>query len=396
MLTANEAIRIHQQQLLDAIDAFFARRGKVMTESIRDAFLVIPRHLFVDRYKTFPASDWHEVKRYDLARHLAVLYRDEGLGIFDDGHRVATISRPALVLYMLQMLKLDRGLRVFEVGTGSGWNAALIGALVGHDGYVESVEIIPELAARAQQSIARAGLSNVHIRCADGSDNSDNSDEQQVFDRVVFTTSAHDIPAAIHARVREGGLLLMVLKCPGGGDLIILFRRQSNILLALESRLCEFVPMTGQGQRQEHEPVPVEEVLNSTDLRDKLIFVIPFSCGGRHADDFAERTFPIRSFLAATEPNFIPLVDPHSGTAFAVQSASRDWLVMVRNGEALCYGKSAGWDHLMRLMHGWVDLGMPTMLSMDLCAYLSGQAPTPLADRQWLMKRRDTDFIWSI
>jgi len=396
MLTSNETVILHQQQLLAAMQEFFVRRDQVISDSVRQAFLATPRHLFVDSYKTFAASDWHEVNSDNIGGHLAVLYRDEGLGIFDDGVRVSTISRPAFALYMLQMLNLERGMRVFEIGAGSGWNAALIGRLVGPEGFVESVEVIPELAARAQQSVSRAGLSNVRIRCADGADNSDGRDGQGLFDRVVFTTGAYDLPAIVHGKIREGGLLQFILKCPGGGDVLLLLRRQLNSLVALDSMPCEFVPMTGQGRREENEPMPTENLLNKTGLREKLVFARSYSYGGRHANNFIERTFPIRSFLAATEPNFRPLLDPECGSAFAILSESNDWLIIARNRQAVCYGTSTGWDYFMHLMHRWVDLGMPTMLSMDLGAYLSGQVPTVLGERQWLMRRRETDFVWSV
>jgi protein-L-isoaspartate(D-aspartate) O-methyltransferase len=391
-----EAVRIHQQQLLESMDEFFLRHGKSMSDSVRSAFLATPRHMFVDRYKTFPLSEWQHVDEHNLGQHLAVLYRDDGLGIFDDGNRIATISRPAMVLYMMEMLDLTHGLRVLEVGTGSGWAAALMGALVGPTGYVESVEIIPEVAARAKESIARAQVANVSVRFADGSKSSLAPNDGQIFDRVVFSTSAHDIPACIHRLMADGGLLLMVLKCPGGGDLLVLFRRQGNELLALERLPCEFISMSGQGWREEFEPVATNDLLKASRLEDKLLFRRPFSWGGTGTNDFAERTFPVRSFLAATEPNFTALIDADGNSAFAIQSDERDWLVIARNGEALCYGDSKGWDYFLHSLHVWVNLGMPTMLSMGLRAYPSGQAASPPIERYWMMKRRDTDFIWSV
>jgi protein-L-isoaspartate(D-aspartate) O-methyltransferase len=396
MFELSEAVSIHQQQLLESIDEFFLRHGKSISHPVRNAFLATPRHMFVDRYKTFPFSEWQRVDERNIAQHLAVLYRDDGLGIFDDGNKVVTISRPAMVLYMLQMLDLTNSLRVLEVGTGSGWAAALMGALVGPAGYVETVEIIPEVAARAKESIARAHLANISVQLADGSNSSLAPNIGQVFDRVVFSASAHDIPACIHRLVADGGLLLMVLKCPGGGDILVLFRRQANELLALERLPCEFISMSGQGWREEFEPVATNDLLKTSRLEDKLLFRRPFSWGGTGRDDFAERTFPVRSFLAATEPNFIALIDPDGSSAFAIESDERDWLVIARDGEALCYGDSKGWDYFIGSLNEWVNLGLPTMLNMGLRAYPSGQASSPPVERYWLMKRRDTDFIWSV
>lgn len=290
------------------------------------------------------------------------------------------------------MLDIEPGMRVYEVGTGSGWNAALIGALVGPRGSVESIEIVSELATRADRSLVRAGVSNVRVRCGDAGSR---ASEDESFDRVVFTAGAHDIPASVFGRVRRGGLLLMVLKCPGGGDMLVLFRRDGEVLVARESWACEFVPMIGGGHRPAHEPVAVEQIVGSLGLRGQAPFATPFSWGGRHTADFAERTFPIRSFLAATEPRFAAVADAGGAGAFALASARDGWLVVMRNGEALCYGRREGWEHVQRILRRWIDLGAPTMLSMGLRAYASGRAPTPDAD-EWLMRRQDTDFLWSL
>jgi len=70
--------------------------------------------------------------------------------------------------------------------------------------------------------------------------------DEEPFDRVIFTAGSYDIPAWLHARVRVGGLLLLSLKLPGGGDFVTLFRREEGCFVALTARACEVVWMTGQ------------------------------------------------------------------------------------------------------------------------------------------------------
>ncbi len=74
-----------------------------------------------------------------------------------------SISEPSFVLRMLDMLRLESGHRVFELGAGSGWNAALIGNIVGPSGHVYSLEIIPELAKQASETIEKMGIKTVSI-----------------------------------------------------------------------------------------------------------------------------------------------------------------------------------------------------------------------------------------
>lgn len=132
-----------------------------------------------------------------------------------------TISSPGWVLYLLELLQVQPGQRVFEVGAGSGWNAALLGQLAGPTGYVESFEFIPALAAQAERAVASAGLANVRVVAGDAGAGSLD------FDRVIFTAGSYDVPAWLHERVRVGGLLLLSLKLPGGGDFVTLPARSA-------------------------------------------------------------------------------------------------------------------------------------------------------------------------
>ena len=156
-----------------------------------------------------------------------------------------TISSPGWVLYLLELLNVQPGQRVFEVGAGSGWNAALLGQLAGPTGYVESFEIIPALAAQAERAVARAGLTNVRVVAGDAGAG---SLDEEPFDRVIFTAGSYDVPAWLHGRVRVVGLLLLSLKLPGGGDVVTLFRREEGCFVALTARACEVVWMRGQAR----------------------------------------------------------------------------------------------------------------------------------------------------
>jgi hypothetical protein len=176
---------------------------------------------------------------------------------------------------------------------------------------------------------------------------------------------------------------------------LVLFERRSDALVARESWPCEFVPMTARGHRPAQDPVASDALLESVGLGGHAPSVVPFSWGGRHREDFVERTFPIRSFLAATEPRFVAVTDALGAGAFALVGARGEWVVVMRTGEALCYGRREGWEHVLHLLQRWIALGAPTMLSMGLRAYTAGTAPAP-GPGEWLMRRQDTDFVWSL
>ena len=144
----------------------------------------------------------------ELPRHLLVpenlradAYRDTPLPI---GHG-ATISQPAVVLMMTQWLQPERDHVVLEVGTGSGYQAALLSRLVRH---VYSVEIVPELAQRAARDLARLGYANVTIRAGDGYLG---WPEQAPFDRIIVTAGIDHIPQPLLDQLRPDGILVLPL-----------------------------------------------------------------------------------------------------------------------------------------------------------------------------------------
>jgi protein-L-isoaspartate(D-aspartate) O-methyltransferase len=130
-----------------------------------------------------------------------------------------TISQPTLVAMMTELLALSGEERVLEIGTGSGWQTAILSPLCAE---VWSVERIPRLAARAQAlledeprgaSAGGLGLPNVHLRCADGSLG---WPEEAPFDRIVVTAAAPEVPPALLAQLAPGGRLLAPIGPEGG------------------------------------------------------------------------------------------------------------------------------------------------------------------------------------
>src|SRR3984957_8232556 len=118
--------------------------GRALSKRIQDAFASVPRHLFVPEVGAAEA------------------YRDEAfvLKCGPDGVPVSSSSQPAMMAIMLEQLGLQPGHRVLEIGTGSGYNAAIMSLVVGPDGQVTTVDIAPELVSRARESLAEAGFAD--------------------------------------------------------------------------------------------------------------------------------------------------------------------------------------------------------------------------------------------
>ena len=162
-----------------------ARYPGLDDKRVRDAMLSVPRHWFVDA----PLVD---------------AYRDRPFPI---GHG-QTISQPTIVMMMSHALHLDGSERVLEVGTGSGYQAAVLSVLAWE---VFSIEIVAPLASRARDRLAAAGYSNVQVRTGDGYKG---WPEQAPFDRVIVTAAPPEMPQALLDQLRIGGILI----APIGGQ----------------------------------------------------------------------------------------------------------------------------------------------------------------------------------
>lgn len=227
-----------QERLLETI----RRKAWVkLSPRVEEAFLRNPRHFCVRTF-SIDHDHWFEVDGETVFNYLPLIYSDATLLIWDKDDHVSTISQPSLVLHMLELLDLKAGMRVFELGTGSGWNAAMLSCLVGSSGEVVSYEIVPELAALAKKIVAEIGLANVRIIEGDAAGLIRN---EEAFDRGIFTAGAYDLPLSFFDKVKEGGKLLFVLKT-GNGDILLTLEKRKDHFEETNRMRCKFVPVMGE------------------------------------------------------------------------------------------------------------------------------------------------------
>lgn len=164
--------------------ARYLKNTKVLkSRKLERALLKTPRHLFVPE------------ELQDSA------YKDYPLHI---GHG-QTISQPSTVVIMTQLLDVKTGQKILEIGTGSGWQAALLSRMAGSKGKVFTIEIIPELAEFARKNLAKAKIKNVEIIVGNGSLG---LGEKAPFDRIIITAAAPSIPEALREQLKIGGKIV--------------------------------------------------------------------------------------------------------------------------------------------------------------------------------------------
>ena len=210
---------------------FAAERRRMVEEQIRSrgvtapkvlaAMQTVPRHLFVP----------------DSERRNA--YADRPLPIGAD----QTISQPYIVALMTSLLDIQPGDRILEVGTGSGYQAAVLSRLARH---VYSVEILAPLANRARRTLSVVGYNNVHVRTGDGYKG---WPEEAPFDGIIVTAAAPRIPEPLLRQLKPGGKLVIPVG-EGYQDLEVLTRRADGGFDRTKVLPVRFVPMTGQAQRE--------------------------------------------------------------------------------------------------------------------------------------------------
>lgn len=188
----------------------------VSDERVIKAMNDVPRHLFVK----------------ESLRDLA--YADGPLPI---GHN-QTISQPYIVAYMTEILQPDTHHIVLEVGTGSGYQAAILSKLVNH---VYSIEIIPELGKEAANRLDKLGYDNVTVKIGDGYNG---WEEHAPFDRIIVTAAPEQIPKKLVDQLKSGGLMVLpVGKTSFGQDMRVVKKDKTGQVTTQETIPVRFVPM---------------------------------------------------------------------------------------------------------------------------------------------------------
>lgn len=157
-----------------------------------------------------------------------------------------TISQPYIVAFMTEALALSPAHKVLEIGTGSGYQAAVLGELAGE---VYTLEIIEPLAERARRTLTALGYDNVHVRTGNGYLG---WPEEAPFDRIMVTAAPDDVPPALVAQLKVGGLIAI----PVGVTTqeLRIMRRTDTGVETIETLPVRFVPMTGKPTRPSPPP----------------------------------------------------------------------------------------------------------------------------------------------
>ncbi|OXM71569.1 methyltransferase domain-containing protein [Amycolatopsis vastitatis] len=343
------------------------------------AFRAVPRHVFLPRFFVPAGGLWAAVERGDPGWLETVYSRDVLVTQLDDdpdrwelarrdgpvaGTPTSSSSMPSIMAIMLEELRVRDGQRVLEIGTGTGYNAALLSHRCGA-GLVSTVDIDPGIVETARERLATAGY---RPACAVG-DGALGFPAGMVFDRVLCTASVSSIPVAWLAQTAPGGLIVTTLNRPIGAGLVRLVAGEDGTaqgrVLARDGR---FMPLRAH-RLPEYDPLPTPSRDDWEQTRLPMVMVIQ---PRRQFEFFAGLALPgVRAIRVSTDDE---------APSFALVHPDGSWVRQRRRAganEVAQGGPRALWDLAEAAYVEWCELGKPERDRFGL---------TVTADRQefWL------------
>ena len=156
------------------------------------------------------------------------------------GEIISTVSQPTMIAAMLEQLAARQGDRILEIGTASGYNAALLAHLAGPEGLVVSVELEADLAAGAARALEKVGVANAVVLCADGRRGWERA---APYDGIVVTAAATRVEPAWEEQLREGGRLVVPLDAP---SMCFAYEKRDGQMSELSRVPAAFVPLRSE------------------------------------------------------------------------------------------------------------------------------------------------------
>jgi protein-L-isoaspartate(D-aspartate) O-methyltransferase len=195
------------------------RARGIKNQAVLEAMMKVPRHRFV------------------TAEHVASAYEDHPLPIGQG----QTISQPYIVAYMTEAAEISGDEKILEIGTGSGYQAAILGQLARE---VYTIEIIPELAERARRTLGELGYKNVRVKTGNGYEG---WAEHAPYDGIVVTAAPDEVPKALIDQLAMNGK--MVIPVGVGDQEMLIITKTGEGVIEKRTIPVRFVPMTGKPKK---------------------------------------------------------------------------------------------------------------------------------------------------
>ena len=343
---------------------------------LESAVRALPRHLFIERFADGVNSndpwapvEWVTVDRTSPSPEaLEAIYSDQGLMMRSPPEHSAA-SQPALVVMMLHELGLEPGMKVLEIGAGSGWNAGLIAHGVGSDDLVHSVDIQHDLVEQAREHLTAAGHPGVNLRAGDGGEG---WPEAAPFDRMIATVGCPDIPPVWLDQLADDGVLLVPLLMRGFYAPLLRLRKRGATFTGGFRGPSGFMTLQGAHHTDAHDQLIIDDMPAG----------LPVACASLPEGI----TYGFLVFLFSTSEAFRYAVRRTEQTPYILHHVdSGSWITFMPDDPKVdVMGRTRAFDDLKEAQEAWIGYGRPSLKSFKVDV-VAEEEPPPGG---WLDARR--------
>ncbi len=330
-------------------------------EDVEKAFLSIPRENFIwsiwkkvnGEWKSFPVS------KNNLSDELAKeIYIDWSIPILVEGDEiVSSSSQPAVMSVMIEEADIREGDKVLEIGTGSGYNAAILNQIVGKSGKVVTIEINDTVYNLAKAAFKNTGLSDDIILLKRNA--VEGAPEHAPFDSIIVTTSTPEIPHTWFDELKAGGRLIMPYVVRGSEILLKLIKLNDYILSGEGIHYVVFSRLKGVSATKhfplfKNEFISLKEIIDEYGVEDSSLTKAFSNLSQRDRQDFA-------FFLSTHCENSFSMLTEDEKKVYGIikEEGSGMGVVAVLDKKVIKWGAHAAYFEFKNILDKWKELGKP-------------------------------------
>jgi protein-L-isoaspartate(D-aspartate) O-methyltransferase len=382
----------------EALVAALKNEGKLSSPLVEAAFMQVPRHPFIDHFFLLERKDrrmqWQQVQPSTVKNTdawLRAVYANQPVvtAFDEDNTPTSSSSSPDAMAFMLEELQLTPGMRVLEIGTGTGYNAALLAHIVGDPHHIFTVEIDDALAHRAQRILDQVVGDGITVYAGDGLNGYASG---APYDRIIATGSCRKVPLDWLDQLQPGGILLMNLRGHLGACAFLkivkvgpgyaangTFLAGSDFIELRDAQTPSY-RVTDLVTRYLGRPAVVQKQFTCTEFDPSLLW-------DHRLEFLLQFSFPEMYFTSVHVDPMCPcLIDTGSDTMLVFRPMERqgEWLVEIKGQEQL-------WNRVAQAYQWWVDAGGADIDAYRLEIDAFGKQRVMLASKDGGHKR-----IWTL
>lgn len=340
------------------------QQGAIKSIEVEQAFSKVLRHKFIETF--YLPTDLQQPiinqPHNPNPEHLKLIYSNKSLITrVSDGKASSSTSEPFLMAYMLELLALSPNLKVLEIGTGTGYNAALMSEIVGNQNQIVSVDIQEDVIAQTKRLLSNAGYPNINIVLGDGFYG---VQEQAPYDRIIATVGTQDVSPHWVAQLSTSGLMILPLY-HGGWNPLVKIWWQDDKLKGKVVGISGFMPFGGN--EFAYNPSPLGSMTSFPAIEEFEQFPLFDGLETEHTrNPLMWNAFPIgfHYFMAMCDSRAMWGMKPPGYGIYDEQQGII--LVSPQRNCIFLKGSKTLYSQLQELYENWINLGKPNPFDYDI------------------------------